>query len=85
VASICAILAFLTGKGSLPELLDSGKKSPTGSLCLPEADPRALNGLKFSAALPERLAESTLAARLADRDHAAQVLTEPARFVDFRA
>ncbi|TKA04750.1 DEAD/DEAH box helicase [Actinacidiphila oryziradicis] len=54
-------------------------------LCLPEVDPRALNGLKFSAALPQRLAEATLAARLADLDHAAQVLTEPARFVDFRA
>ncbi|WP_433894562.1 DEAD/DEAH box helicase [Streptomyces sp. CA-111067] len=54
-------------------------------LSLPEVDPRALNGLKFSAALPQRLAEATLAARLADLDHAAQVLSERARFVDFRS
>ncbi|MFI9275215.1 hypothetical protein ACIGXM_31560 [Kitasatospora sp. NPDC052896] len=52
-------------------------------LCLPEVDPRALNGLKFSAALPQRLAEATLAARLADLDHATHVLNEPARFVRY--
>ncbi|MFE9967517.1 DEAD/DEAH box helicase [Streptomyces sp. NPDC005525] len=55
------------------------------SLSLPEVDPRALNGLKFSAALPERLAEATLAARLADLEHAARVLTEPALFLNLRA
>lgn len=52
-------------------------------LCLPEVDPRALNGLKFSAALPQRLAEATLAARLAALDHAARTLAEPVRFVLF--
>lgn len=31
-----------------------------GQLCLPAVDARALNGLKFSAALPTRLAESAL-------------------------
>jgi ATP-dependent Lhr-like helicase len=49
-------------------------------LCLPEVDERALAGLKFSEALPHRLAVATLAARLADRDGAAQVLAEPVRF-----
>jgi ATP-dependent Lhr-like helicase len=50
-------------------------------LCLPEIDERALEGLKFSEALPGRLAMATLAARLADVDGAAAVLSEPARFV----
>ncbi|MEW1545286.1 DEAD/DEAH box helicase [Streptomyces tsukubensis] len=50
-------------------------------LRLPAVDPLALTGLKFSAALPPRLAEATLAARLADLDGAAKVLREPARFL----
>jgi ATP-dependent helicase Lhr and Lhr-like helicase len=45
-------------------------------LCLPEVDHDALIGLKFSEALPERLATATLAARLADTDAAATVLAE---------
>lgn len=49
-------------------------------LCLPEVDDRALDGLKFSDALPRRLAVATLAARLADLDGAATVLREPVRF-----
>ncbi|MER7987154.1 DEAD/DEAH box helicase [Streptomyces noursei] len=49
-------------------------------LCLPAVDARALNGLKFSAALPTRLAEATLAARLADLDGATAALREPTRF-----
>ncbi|MDJ0462990.1 DEAD/DEAH box helicase [Streptomyces sp. H27-C3] len=49
-------------------------------LCLPAVDARALNGLKFSAALPTRLAEATLAARLADLDGAAAALREQSRF-----
>jgi ATP-dependent helicase Lhr and Lhr-like helicase len=49
-------------------------------LCLPEIDERALAGLKFSEALPHRLAVATLAARLSDLDGAAQVLSEPVRF-----
>jgi ATP-dependent Lhr-like helicase len=67
-----------------PQMWKEATVDAADRLCLPEVDPRALNGLKFSAALPQRLAEATLAARLADLDHAAQVLTEPARFVDFR-
>jgi len=39
-------------------------------LCLPEVDEKALAGLKFSDALPRQLAVATLAARLADLDHA---------------
>jgi ATP-dependent Lhr-like helicase len=49
-------------------------------LCLPEIDDKALAGLKFSAALPRHLATATLATRLADLDHAAAVLAEPASF-----
>ncbi|MBO0820035.1 MAG: DEAD/DEAH box helicase [Nocardiopsaceae bacterium] len=49
-------------------------------LVLPEADEKALRGLKFSEALPEHLAVATLARRLADLDHAADVLAEPVRF-----
>jgi ATP-dependent Lhr-like helicase len=50
-------------------------------LCLPDVDPKALDGLKFSSALPERLATATLAARLADFVGAATVLGERVRFV----
>ncbi|MFJ7997843.1 DEAD/DEAH box helicase [Streptomyces sp. NPDC096310] len=49
-------------------------------LCLPMVDPRALTGLKFSAALPTRLAEATLAARVADLEGAAAVVRERVRF-----
>lgn len=49
-------------------------------LCLPAVDARALNGLKFTAALPTRLAEATLAARLADLDGAVVAPREPTRF-----
>ncbi|MGC4898088.1 DEAD/DEAH box helicase [Micromonospora echinospora] len=51
-------------------------------LCLPDIDRRAVAGLKFGAALPERLAVATLAARLADLEAAAAVLAEPVRFTD---
>lgn len=50
------------------------------ALVLPDVDPRAVHGLKFSAALPQRLAIATVAARLADFDGARAVLTEPVRF-----
>ena len=49
-------------------------------LCLPEVDEKALAGLKFSEALPRHLAVATLAARLADLNHARAVLMESARF-----
>jgi ATP-dependent Lhr-like helicase len=50
-------------------------------LCLPEVNKKALDGLKFSEALPERLALATLASRLADLSGATAVLQEPTRFV----
>ncbi|MFF8788825.1 DEAD/DEAH box helicase [Streptomyces sp. NPDC015125] len=57
------------------------KASAIGQLCLPAVDTRAIHGLKFSAALPQRLAEATLAARLADLDGASAALKETSRFV----
>ncbi|MFJ4778893.1 DEAD/DEAH box helicase [Streptomyces sp. NPDC088762] len=50
-------------------------------LCLPAVDERAVQGLKFAEALPPRLAEATLSARLANLEQAAAVLDEPVRFV----
>lgn len=47
--------------------------------CLPSPDIRALRGLKFGETLPPRLAEATLAARLADPRGAEIVLDEPCR------
>jgi ATP-dependent Lhr-like helicase len=49
-------------------------------LCLPDVDERAIAGLKFSEALPKRLATATLAARMADLESATRVLAEPVRF-----
>jgi ATP-dependent Lhr-like helicase len=50
-------------------------------LCLPQVSDKALRGLKFSAALPHRLATATLAARLAHFAGAQRMLAEPTRFV----
>ncbi|MEU0276633.1 ATP-dependent helicase, partial [Streptomyces sp. NPDC006307] len=49
------------------------------ALVLPDVDPRAVHGLKFSAALPLRLAVATVAARLADFEGARAALAEPVR------
>ncbi|MFJ8273771.1 DEAD/DEAH box helicase [Streptomyces sp. NPDC094154] len=49
------------------------------SLTLPTVDPRAVRGLKFSAALPTHIATITLAERLADLDGALAVVREPVR------
>jgi ATP-dependent Lhr-like helicase len=49
-------------------------------LALPDIDEKALTGLKFSEALPRHLAVATLATRLADLEHATDVLCEPVRF-----
>jgi ATP-dependent Lhr-like helicase len=62
------------------EMWKTGIADAAERLCLPDVDQRALAGLKFNEALPERLATATLAARLADLDSATQVLAEPARF-----
>lgn len=50
-------------------------------LCLPEVDEKAVQGLKFSAALPRPLAEATLASRLADLDAASELLAGRQRFL----
>ncbi|MEU5611118.1 DEAD/DEAH box helicase [Streptomyces sparsogenes] len=49
-------------------------------MCLPTVDERAIKGLKFGEALPPRLAEATLAGRLADVTASSAVLSEPVRF-----
>ncbi|RAO07806.1 DEAD/DEAH box helicase [Micromonospora noduli] len=46
-------------------------------ICLPDVSDKALAGLKFSAALPERLAVATLASRLADIPATRAILAEP--------
>ncbi|MGW1615614.1 DEAD/DEAH box helicase [Streptomyces sp. NPDC002285] len=58
--------------------LDAAQAGP--ALVLPDVDQRAVRGLKFSAALPQRLAVATLSARLTDFDGARAVLAEPKRF-----
>ncbi|MCQ4207767.1 DEAD/DEAH box helicase [Streptomyces longispororuber] len=58
--------------------LEAAQDGP--ALVLPDVDQRAVRGLKFSAALPHRLAITTLAARLADFDGARAVLSEPKHF-----
>ncbi|GHJ36000.1 DEAD/DEAH box helicase [Streptomyces sp. TS71-3] len=65
-----------------PEMWRSARQAVDTSapLVLPDVDRRAVSGLKFSAALPERLAVATLAARLADFDGARAALAEPTRF-----
>ncbi|QLE74403.1 DEAD/DEAH box helicase [Streptomyces rectiverticillatus] len=50
------------------------------ALTLPNVDYRAVRGLKFSAALPQRLAVATVATRLADFEGARAALAEPVRF-----
>jgi ATP-dependent Lhr-like helicase len=64
----------------IPQTWKAATADAAERLCLPEVDNKALHGLKFSAALPERLAVATLATRLADLDGAATVLREPTRF-----
>lgn len=64
-----------------PAVWKAGTADAAERLCLPDVDESALRGLKFSEALPERLAVATLAARLADLDNAAAVLRAPVRFV----
>ncbi|MEU1228382.1 DEAD/DEAH box helicase [Streptomyces sp. NPDC005828] len=58
--------------------LTAAKAGP--ALVLPGVDQRAVAGLKFSAALPLRLATATLAARLADFNGARAALSEQTRF-----
>ena len=59
----------------------AGIQDAAERLSLPDVDPKALTGLKFNSALPQRLALATLATRLADLPGALDVLRTPARFV----
>ncbi|GAA3240209.1 DEAD/DEAH box helicase [Streptomyces lavendulae] len=63
-----------------PALWQSAVADTASGLCLPDVDGRAVRGLKFSEALPVRLAEATLAERTADAAGARAVLTEPVRW-----
>ncbi|MEV6012289.1 DEAD/DEAH box helicase [Streptomyces sp. NPDC051976] len=63
-----------------PDLWRAAHNGAGERLVLPDVDPRAVRGLKFSAALPDRLAVATVAARLADFEGARAALAEPARF-----
>jgi len=65
-----------------PDMWRDGIADAAERLCLPEISDKALVGLKFSDALPKRLAIATLAARLADLDGAAAMLSERTRFVN---
>lgn len=60
-----------------PEEWKEGAADAAERLSLPDINPKALAGLKFNSALPERLATATLAARLADVPGALAVLGEP--------
>jgi ATP-dependent Lhr-like helicase len=62
-----------------PDMWRAGVGGAASRLCLPDVDEKALVGLKFSAALPKRLAMATLAARLADLDGATRMLAESVR------
>ncbi|WP_242911420.1 DEAD/DEAH box helicase [Actinomadura terrae] len=63
------------------EIWKAGTADAADRLCLPDIDERAVRGLKFSEALPGRLATATLAVRLADLEGALAALSEPVRFV----
>ncbi len=67
-----------------PDAWRAARENIGENLVLPDVDHRAVRGLKFSVALPERLAVSTVAARLADFEGARAVLEEPV-FVQHRA
>ncbi|MFI0348912.1 hypothetical protein [Actinomadura sp. 9N407] len=62
------------------EMWQAATTDAADRLCLPDIDQRALRGLKFNEALPERLATATLAARLADLDGAHDALADRVRF-----
>jgi len=64
-----------------PEAWREATADASQRLCLPAVSEKALVGLKFSVALPPRLAVATLATRLSDLDGAAAVLDTPTRFL----
>ncbi|WP_431868962.1 DEAD/DEAH box helicase [Nocardiopsis eucommiae] len=64
-----------------PRSWAAAKQAAQERVVLPEVSIRALDGLKFNAALPEHLARRTLSARLADVEGASALLRAPTRFV----
>ena len=70
----------LRGDLTPAEWTEEFAKAADGMLVLPDVSPKAVRGLKFSAALPGRLAVATLAARLADFDGARRALAETVRW-----
>jgi ATP-dependent helicase Lhr and Lhr-like helicase len=64
-----------------PEEWKEGTADAAERVSLPDVNTKALAGLKFNSALPERLAIATLAARLGDVPGVLAVLREPANFV----
>jgi ATP-dependent helicase Lhr and Lhr-like helicase len=72
--------AFIRLRSDLtPQMWRAAAADAAQRLCLPSVDERAVRGLKFSEALPTRLAEATLAARLADTVSAMATLKEAVR------
>jgi ATP-dependent Lhr-like helicase len=73
---------FVRLRGDMtPEIWKVALADAEDRLCLPAIDDKALDGLKFSAALPRHLAKATLAQRLADLDGAMVALREQHRFI----
>ncbi|MEU8651014.1 DEAD/DEAH box helicase [Streptomyces sp. NPDC048737] len=64
-----------------PQTWRAAVADAAAGLTLPEVDAHAVRGLKFAEALPPRLAQATLAARLADHEGARAALAEPVRFL----
>ena len=52
-----------------------------GRMARSRVDANALRGMKFSSALPEKLAKQTLGSRVGDKQHAAAVLAESRSFL----
>ncbi|MDT3441477.1 DEAD/DEAH box helicase [Pseudofrankia sp. BMG5.37] len=63
-----------------PDMWRAATTDADAHICLPLVTDEALSGLKFSTALPPRLAEATLASRMSDLPAATTVLSEPVRF-----
>jgi ATP-dependent Lhr-like helicase len=57
----------------------TGTADAADRLCLPDVDQRAVAGLKFSEALPTRLATAVVAQRMADLSSAADALRQAIR------
>jgi ATP-dependent Lhr-like helicase len=64
-----------------PAMWRDGTADAAERMCLPKVNDKALVGLKFSDALPKRLAIATIAARIADVEAARAVLLEDHRFL----